>query len=167
MPGTAPAIAGLDLDALRRFLSDDLGLIDPATPLSAELIHGGKSNLTYRVTAGERTLIVRRPPLGSRQPTAHSMRREYVVMRALEASDVPVPRVIGIAADTEIYVMDDVPGRVFRDVADASALDPGEARALGLTLVRTLAALHRCDYVALGLADFGRPDGFMRRQVTR
>jgi aminoglycoside phosphotransferase (APT) family kinase protein len=171
VPVAASAVAGLDLDALRRFL-DELALIDPAAPLAAELIHGGKSNLTYRVAAGDRTLIVRRPPLGSRQPTAHSMRREYSVMKALAASDVPVPRVLAIAeagtvADTALYVMDEVPGRVFRDVADASALDRGEAQALGRTLVRTLATLHRCDYEALGLGDLGRPDGFMRRQVTR
>jgi aminoglycoside phosphotransferase (APT) family kinase protein len=83
-----------------------------------------------------------------------------------------VPEVVAWCDDDTVlgvpfYVMERVPGRVFRSPDEARALAPGEARALALTLVRTLARLHACDPDALGLAGFGRPDGFMERQVRR
>jgi aminoglycoside phosphotransferase (APT) family kinase protein len=165
---TAP---GLSSDALALWLTGALDL-SADTPLEIEVIAGGKSNLTYLVRAGDRELVLRRPPLGGRLPSAHSMRREHTVLRALGASDVPVPAVVAWCDDEEplgvpFYVMEHVPGRVFRSPEDAGALAADEARALAVELVRTLATLHACDPAQLGLAGFGRPDGFMERQVWR
>jgi aminoglycoside phosphotransferase (APT) family kinase protein len=137
------------------------------------LISGGKSNLTYRVASDAGEVILRRPPLGHTLPTAHDMVREYRVLAALEHTAVPVPRVLHLdSADGPLgapfYVMDRVVGHVCRN-----ALPPGyattreERAAIGIALIDTLAALHTVDPEAVGLADFGRPDGFMERQLRR
>jgi aminoglycoside phosphotransferase (APT) family kinase protein len=171
VPATpSSTIPGLDLERLARFLAPALGL-DPGEPLRAELIVGGKSNLTYRLAQGERTWVLRRPPLGHRMPTAHSMRREETVLRALADSDVPVPRVVATCDDPEVlgagfYVMEEVDGMVVREPADVR-FGPDDARRCSEALVDTLATLHAAPYEALGLGGFGRPEGFMARQVER
>jgi aminoglycoside phosphotransferase (APT) family kinase protein len=150
---------GIDLPALERYLD---------APLEAELISGGRSNLTYRLTSGARTWVLRRPPLGDRLPTAHDMAREYTVLRALAAGPVPVPRVLSLCEDEAVigapfYVMEHVEGRIVRRPADVY----GDTRACSAALVDVLAALHAVDYEAVGLGGFGRPEGFMERQVRR
>jgi len=162
---------GLDLDRARAWLGSALGVDDPAT-FAAQQITGGRSNLTFVLASGPRRWILRRPPLGERLPTAHSMRREYRVLDALAASDVPVPRPCALCEDEALigapfYVMEHVAGRVIRRPADAVDLTPEQARACALALVDTLAALHTAPYERLGLGDFGRPDGYMERQVER
>ncbi|MBS2961923.1 phosphotransferase family protein [Actinocrinis puniceicyclus] len=149
--------------------------------LSAELIAGGKSNLTYvlRRDAGSRSVgaapgawVLRRPPLGHVLATAHDMAREYRVLSALAPTGVPVPEVYHLCQDPEVigapfYVMELVEGTVYRDRSQTAQLTPGRARALSWALVDVLADLHAVDPVRVGLADFGRPEGYLERQVAR
>ncbi|HZE37959.1 MAG TPA: phosphotransferase family protein [Stackebrandtia sp.] len=162
---------GLDLDRLRSHVDAELpGLF--AGPLEAQLIPGGKSNLTYSVTDGDNAWVVRRPPLGHVLATAHDMGREYRVMAALADTPVPVPRVRLLCDDAEVlgapfYVMDYVDGTVYRSAAQTSGLGEQRAERLSHHLVEVLAALHTVDFDAVGLGDFGRPQGFLERQVRR
>ncbi|HEX6076547.1 MAG TPA: phosphotransferase family protein [Micromonosporaceae bacterium] len=165
------APAGVDLVALRRFIdvSDPPGT---AGPLAGELISGGKSNLTYRISDGRRTWVLRRPPLGLVLATAHDMGRECRVLRALAGSPVPVPTVVAQretadVLDAPFYLMREVDGVVYRTREQVTELTPGDASRLGDALVDTLAALHDVDHRAVGLSGFGRPEGYLERQVTR
>ena len=165
--------AGLDLDALAGFLDRAApGLLPPAASLDAELITGGKSNLTYRVTDGKRVWAVRRPPLGHVLATAHDMSREFRVMSALSGAGFPVPRPVALCEDPEVigapfYLMDFVAGRVYRSAADTAPLGAERAARITGNLIRTLADLHSADPAELGLEDFGRADGYLERQVRR
>jgi aminoglycoside phosphotransferase (APT) family kinase protein len=162
---------GVDLARLRRFFADhvtDAGDL----PLSAELIAGGRSNLTYAISNGDRTWVLRRPPLGHVLPTAHDMVREYKVLSALAGTDVPVPRTYALCEDLEVndapfYVMEKVDGVIYRDGAALASVDPKHARALSEELVDVLAQIHLVDYERVGLGEFGHPDGFLERQVRR
>jgi aminoglycoside phosphotransferase (APT) family kinase protein len=162
---------GLDLDALRSYLAPIVGGLDG--PLRGDVIAGGKSNLTYTVDAGDRRFVVRRPPLALVLPTAHDMRREYRVLDALQKTDIPVPRVITLCEDVAVvgapfYVMDWVDGHVIRDrLPDTFPNTVDTRRAMSAALVDTLAALHALQPDAVGLGDFGHPEGFLARQVRR
>jgi aminoglycoside phosphotransferase (APT) family kinase protein len=136
------------------------------------MLSGGRSNLTYRLSDGERDWVLRRPPLGHVLETAHDMNREYRVMMGLAGTAVPVPRTTCYYAEKDIlgaefYVMDMVHGTVFRTAEDLATLLPLEAVRLGEAFIDTLADLHLVDYNAVGLGDFGRPDGYLDRQVRR
>jgi len=162
---------GVDVAALRPFFADH---VDGATgaPLDAELIAGGRSNLTYVISDGTHDWVLRRPPLGHVVETAHDMRREYRVLAGLEGTPVPVPRVLAYHGEDDLigapfYVMENVHGRVLRTKDEMATLTPAEARACSERLVDVLAALHSVDYQAVGLGDFGRPDGFLARNVAR
>jgi aminoglycoside phosphotransferase (APT) family kinase protein len=162
---------GVDLDALRAFFTDHVAGADDR-PLSAELIAGGRSNLTYGITDGVHEWVLRRPPLGHVLPTAHDMVREYRVITALGDTDVPVPRTYALCEDNNVngapfYVMERVHGRILRTGEDLATLTPGEAAACSRELVEVLARIHGVDYEAVGLGDFGHPDGFMERQLRR
>ncbi|GAA1142325.1 aminoglycoside phosphotransferase (APT) family kinase protein [Kitasatospora gansuensis] len=162
---------GLDLARLRAHLDAELpGLV--RGPLRAELFEGGRSNLTYRVTDGTGSWVLRRPPLGHVLATAHDMAREYRVIAALGPTAVPVPEVLLLVEDPEVlgapwYLMEHVAGVPHRDPAALAALGEQRVYGLGLRLVETLVALHAVDPAAVGLADFGRPDGFLERQLRR
>ncbi|MDI9579350.1 MAG: phosphotransferase family protein [Thermobispora sp.] len=149
---------GLDLTRLAAYLEDQ-GLT--RGPLTAELITGGKSNLTYVVRDATAEYVVRRPPLGHVLATAHDMGREYRVMTALRDTPVPVPRTYHLCTDPEVigapfYVMEHVAGE-----------RPPMTPALAHELIDVLAALHSIPPESVGLADFGRPDGYLERQVRR
>jgi aminoglycoside phosphotransferase (APT) family kinase protein len=137
------------------------------------LISGGKSNLTYRVACDAGEVVLRRPPLGHVLPTAHDMVREHRVLRALEGTAVPVPRVLVLgSADgplgVDFYVMERVLGHVCRNALPPGYADGPEPRAaIGAALVDVLADLHAVDPEAVGLAGFGRPTGFVERQLRR
>jgi aminoglycoside phosphotransferase (APT) family kinase protein len=137
------------------------------------LISGGKSNLTYRVACDAGEVILRRPPLGHILPTAHDMAREYRVMTALAQTTVPVPRTFHLGgADSPLgapfYLMERVIGHICRNALPPGyAPAPEDRRRLGEALVDVLADLHSVDPVAVGLAEFGRPAGFMERQLRR
>ena len=162
---------GIDLERLRPFfVANVAGANDVA--LSATLIAGGRSNLTYSVTDGASTWVVRRPPLGHVLPTAHDMAREYRVMSALAPTAVPVPRTLAMCEDLSVndapfYVMELVDGIIYRDTAALASLSADDAQRASEALVDVLAAIHAVDYREAGLAEFGRPDGFLERQVRR
>ncbi len=137
-----------------------------------ELIAGGRSNLTYRVDLGASRLVLRRPPLGHVLPTAHDMSREFRVLTALHGTDVPVPTPVAICADADIigapfYLMEYVDGVVLRTREDGERLTPGQARQLSERLIEMLAAIHGVDIDATGLTGFGRPEGYLARQLGR
>jgi aminoglycoside phosphotransferase (APT) family kinase protein len=137
------------------------------------LISGGKSNLTYRVASDAGEVILRRPPLGHILPTAHDMRREYRVMTALAHTAVPVPRTFHLGdadspLDAPFYVMERVLGHICRNALPPGYADaPDGCRKIGEALVDVLADLHRVDPASVGLGEFGRPAGFMERQLRR
>jgi aminoglycoside phosphotransferase (APT) family kinase protein len=137
------------------------------------LISGGKSNLTYRVASDAGEVVLRRPPLGHILPTAHDMVREHTVLAALDGTAVPVPRVLHLGgADSPLgasfYVMERVLGHVCRNALPPGYAETPEPRAaIGAALVDVLAELHLVDPAAVGLAEFGRPAGFVERQLRR
>lgn len=162
---------GLDLAALQGWLERERPELVTG-PLTASLITGGKSNLTYIVSDGSRDYVVRRPPLGHVLATAHDMGREHRVMAALGQTDVPVPQMLAHCEDTEVlgapfYVMERVAGTAYNRADQLAPLGPERTRTITERMVDTLAALHSVDYQAVGLGDFGRPDGYLNRQVSR
>jgi aminoglycoside phosphotransferase (APT) family kinase protein len=162
---------GLDLDQLRGHLDRERpGLV--AGPLSGRLVEGGRSNLTYLVGDGSSTWVVRRPPLGHVLATAHDMKREHRVISALHPTSVPVPEALLMCEDDSVlgapfYVMEYVAGTPYRTADQLAQLGPERTRAAVLALVDTLVDLHAVDPAEVGLADFGRPEGFLDRQLRR
>ena len=153
----------IDAGALAAYLRANVGRFDGA--LSIEQFQGGQSNPTYRVTAGPRRYVLRRKPPGHLLPSAHAVEREFRVLTALAGSEVPVPRTFALCEDatvigTAFYVMEYVPGRILWDPTL-----PGVERAARAAhyaeLNRVIAALHRFDFVAAGLADYGRPGNYI------
>ncbi|GIM95758.1 phosphotransferase family protein [Paractinoplanes toevensis] len=156
---------GLDLAALQQYLGS-------ARELTGTMFAGGRSNLTYAITDGEQRWVLRRPPLGHVLPTAHDMVREHRVLEALSKAGFPAPRPVLLCTDVDVigapfYLMEYVDGRIYRDSSDLEALGDSGLHSLVLSLVDTLADLHSLDPAAIGLADFGRPEGFNQRQVSR
>ncbi len=163
---------GADPSVVGPFLAKALD--DPSwADCTVELISGGKSNLTYAVTSGTRSVVLRRPPLGNILPSAHDMRREHTVMAALSGTAVPVPEMYAFCDDPELlgqrfYVMERIDGLICRETLPAGYADsPTERRAVGEGLVSVLADLHQVDPASVGLDTFGRPDGYLERQVRR
>jgi aminoglycoside phosphotransferase (APT) family kinase protein len=165
---------GLDLDRLRGLLDQERpGLVHG--PLTGRLIEGGRSNLTYAVSDGTSKWVVRRPPLGHVLATAHDMKREHRVISALHPTDVPVPRTVLLCENPEngavpgapFYVMEFVEGTPYRTADQLVPLGPERTRGAVLSLVDTLVELHAVDPAEVGLADFGRPEGFLDRQLRR
>ncbi len=169
--GGGPGLPGLDLDRLAAYVATVApGLLDGT--LTAEVVAGGRSNLTYVVGDGTRTVVVRRPPLGHVLATAHDMAREHRVVTALHPTAVPVPATYLLCEDAEVlgapfYVMEHVAGTPFRRAAELAPLGADRTRAVSERMVDTLVALHAVDPAEVGLADFGRPEGFLTRQVAR
>ncbi|GAA1037339.1 phosphotransferase family protein [Virgisporangium ochraceum] len=162
---------GLDRAALASYLAEHRP--DLATgPLRATLVAGGRSNLTYFVTDGATEYVLRRPPLGHVLATAHDMSREHTVISALGGTAVPVPEALLMCGDDSVlgapfYLMARVPGEVLRTRAQTDPLSADSRRDLAEAMIDTLVALHRVDPYAIGLGEFGRPDGFLARQVRR
>jgi aminoglycoside phosphotransferase (APT) family kinase protein len=164
-------LPGLDLGVFRRWY-DEQRPGEVAGELRGRVIAGGRSNLTYELTDGSSWWIVRRPPLGHVQATAHDMGREHTVMSALAGTDVPVPRTFAHCADPEVlgapfYVMERVEGTAYRYRRQLEPLGPERTAAIAEHLVDVLARLHAVGPAAVGLAGFGRPEGFLERQVRR
>jgi len=178
-------VDGLDLEALTGYLapfsnapgaaaseSSSASNSSPGQPLRAELIQGGKSNLTYRLTDGSHDWVLRRPPLGHILATAHDMAREYRVMSALAPTPVPVPAMVTLCEDPGVigvpfYVMEYVEGSILRRTKDTDKLTDRQRTVLAHRLIDTLADLHEIDPAGVGLGGFGHPDGFLERQVRR
>ena len=167
-PADETSAPGLDVSALAPSLATAVGGLGGA--LHAQPLAGGRSNPTYVVTDGVREWILRRPPYGLVLQSAHDMSREVRVVTALRDSAVPVPDVVladmaGDLLGVPCYVMDRLVGRIVARPEDAHALDPAQRRRLGEAMADTLATLHSVDAAAVGLADWGNPDGFLDRQL--
>ncbi|MEU6023155.1 phosphotransferase family protein [Micromonospora sp. NPDC047134] len=163
--------AGLDLGRLRRYLGEHRPEL-ATDPLRAQLIAGGRSNLTYLLWAGDQELVLRRPPLGHVLATAHDMAREFRVISALADTEVPVPHAVLLCPDPEVlgapfYLMRRMPGEVFRGRRQTDRLSAEQRHGLAMAMMDTLAALHTVAPEAVNLADFGRPEGYLARQVRR
>lgn len=169
--GSTDQVRGLDVTALRAWL--DVTLPDrDLGDLRASLIEGGRSNLTYRLVTASGVLVLRRPPLGHVLSTAHDMNREYTVMSALWPTAVPVPEPVASCTDPDVlgapfYVMEYVAGSSYRYRDEVQALGPARARAISTEMIDTLARIHDVDVESTGLSGFGRPEGFLARQVRR
>jgi len=170
--GAATAPDGIDPVPLEAWFGENVpGAIGP---LRFERIAGGHSNLTYRVEdeAGNRWAL-RRPPLGKRLGSAHDMGREHKVVSALGPTEVPVAPVVGLCEDESIngapfYVMEFVEGPILRGVAEAEVFpDEDDRRAIAERVADTLVAIHAVDPDAVGLADLGRKEDYVARQLHR
>ncbi len=162
---------GIRAEQMSRFFAERVPGGDG--PLEFSLISGGRSNLTYRVDCGDRRWALRRPPLGHVLPTAHDMAREFRVLSGLADTDVPSPRPVALCEDPgdgerPYYVMEYRPGVVLHDRLPADyAPSEQERRRIAEALVDTLVRIHAVDYAAVGLADLGRPEGYLERQLQR
>ncbi|HUB95284.1 MAG TPA: phosphotransferase [Stellaceae bacterium] len=153
-------------DWMDRTLPDCRGLT------GVEQFKGGQSNPTFLLTlADRRRLVLRRKPPGKLLPSAHAVDREFRIISALAQTDVPVARARALCLDdsvvgTPFYIMDYVEGRVFWE-PDLPGLEPAERARLYDALNDVIARLHRVDYAAIGLGDYGRPGNYVRRQIDR
>jgi len=159
----------VDEAALRSYLADRLG---PVEAFAVERHGEGHSNETLFVQWGGRELVIRRPPPGETAETAHDVLREYHVMDALQETPVPVPPTLLACEDdsvigSEFYVMERVHGDVLREAEPEHFADPQIREQVGLRLVDGLAAIHQTDPEAVGLGEFGHPEGYTERQVRR
>ncbi|WP_298634723.1 phosphotransferase family protein [uncultured Umboniibacter sp.] len=139
--------------------------------MSVRQFPGGNSNLTYEVKFGSRSLVLRRPPFGTRPKSGHSMHREYFVMSALKDSSIHVPQTLFYTDDesvigAEFYVMERVEGTLIRNQFPSEwSLSNDEKRALVFRVFDELIALHNTDIEAVGLTEFGKPEGYIERQI--
>ena len=157
----------LDEEALETYLREHVG---SDGPLHTERHLEGHSNETLFVTWGNREFVLRRPPLGETEETAHDVLREYRVMTALQDTDVPVPPTVAACDDetvigAEFFLTERLEGDVIRDEEPSRFREPEARKRIGDELLDTLAAIHDTDYEAVGLDDFGQPDGYLKRQV--
>ena len=167
----APVRAGEALDANR--LGDYLALVLPglALPLAVRQFPSGFSNLSYLLTAGDREFVLRRPPIGTRPKSGHDMGREYRVLTALQGVFAESPRPIHFCQDESVigapfYIVERIRGIILRrDYPSGLVAAPALIRDQQCALIDTLARLHGIDHRAHGLGEFGRPDGYARRQV--
>ncbi|MFE2432410.1 phosphotransferase family protein [Streptomyces sp. NPDC059373] len=165
-------LPGLPAGNIEKWLQQALPDLLGSGPWHAEVISGGLSNITYRLHLRGGTVILRRPPLGEILPSAHDMKREHRILTALAPTAVPVPRTLALCTDEAVigrpfYVMAEVPGDILRTAQDTACLTPQTRATLSDALVRTLADLHSVDPASVGLADYGRPDGYCARQILR
>jgi aminoglycoside phosphotransferase (APT) family kinase protein len=140
-------------------------------PLTVQQFPQGYSNLTYLLRTGDQELVLRRPPFGNQVKTAHDMGREYRVLSKLCAVYPPAPKPLVYCEDDSVlavpfYVMERRRGIILRRADNPGSLDPPTARRLSEALIDNLARLHALDYKTAGLADLGKPDGYVARQVT-
>ncbi len=169
-PVTGVNVVGFDVVRVEAWLET---VSDVKPPLRWSPLPGGHSNLTYSLRdAGGRDLVIRRPPQGDLLPKAHDMWREYRIIEALWPTSVPVPRPIVYCDDRQVaeahfYVMEKCGGQaLFDQSSTASWLDLPARQRAGRATAEALAALHRVDPTAVGLADLSRPDGYLARQLT-
>jgi aminoglycoside phosphotransferase (APT) family kinase protein len=163
---------GIDAAPVTAWLAGHIDGVRP--PFMFELISGGRSNLTFKVTdAAGRRLVLRRPPMSHVLPTAHDMGREFRIISALRPTPVPVAPALAYCDDEAVngrpfYIMEFVDGFILRGAAEAeAALDERTRRVAGEDLVDVLAAIHQVDVDAVGLGNLARRDGYIERQLRR
>jgi len=165
-------VHAFDVEGLARWMRANVpGFAGSAADLTVEQFQGGQSNPTYRVTSGEQAWILRRKPPGQLLPSAHAVDREFRIMQALAATEVPVPKMLGLCEDpavigTAFYMMEYVAGRILWDPT-LPGMTPAERGAHYAEINRVIAALHSVDAAAVGLAGIGKPDRYIERQITR
>ena len=166
-----PSSLPFDQAALQAYLEQQL--IGFAGPLTIEQFKGGQSNPTYRLSTPRQRYVMRSKPgpVAKLLPSAHAIEREFRVMKALAASEVPVARMLLLCEDESVigrafYIMEHVDGRVLWDQS-LPGLTTTERAAIYDEMNRVLAALHRVDVRALGLGDYGKPGSYFERQIGR
>ncbi len=149
-------------------------LTDTVAPYTFELIAGGRSNLTFRVTDARGSFfILRRPPTSHVLPTAHDMRREHTILSALAPSTVPTPTPLALCDDPEVaelpfYLMSYVEGAILREPAEVEELYSAAQRSvISQSLITVLANLHRLDIESIGLSSLAHHHGYIDRQLKR
>jgi aminoglycoside phosphotransferase (APT) family kinase protein len=163
---------GLEFDAgrLRSYLLERVPGLHGAMRL--ERIGGGQSNPTFFVSFDNREMVLRKRPAGGNLlPSAHAVDREYRILNALAGTDVPVPVTVLFCEDesivgTQFYLMDRLQGRIFETYLLEGA-PPEDRRAMYRSMAETLAKLHRVDWKAVGLGDYGKPGNYFERQIAR
>lgn len=169
-PGDAQTTGALPVDRVVAWLA--ARGVDLVGPVRAELISGGRSNLTYTLTGADgHRVVLRRPPSGGILATAHDMTREWRFISALRRTGVPVAEPLALA-DAEIlgvpfYVMSYVDGLVLHDAAAALELSLAARECAAASLIDTMVALHQLDIDAVGLGDIGRREDYVGRQLRR
>ncbi len=164
-------VEGIRADSVTDWFRENVHQARP--PLHFELMAGGHSNLTFKVTDSEgATFVLRRPPLAGILQSAHDMAREHKIVSALGPTDVPVPPILGLCEnlavnDAPFYVMTFVEGVVLYDSADGAKLPLEDRASLGADVVDVLVRLHAIDPDAIGLEDLGRKEGYVARQLRR
>lgn len=168
---TVLATSGQELDTARlaSYMRKHIPGFEGA--LEAERFKGGQSNPTYLLSAGAQRYVLRKKPAGHLLPSAHAVEREYRVITALSATDVPVARTYALCEDVDVigtpfYIMEYVEGRILWDPA-LPEITPTDRAAIYDEVNRVVAALHKVDVQAVGLADFGKPGNYFERQITR
>jgi aminoglycoside phosphotransferase (APT) family kinase protein len=159
----------LVLEPLAEFL-DGAGL--GSGVIEAERIGDGHSNVTYLIRRGDRRFVLRRPPRPPLPPSAHDVLREARLLRALADTPARVPRVLAACDDEAVlgvpfYVMEEVAGTVIADAVPAALDAPAERARIGDEVVDALVEIHAVDWRAAGLEGFGKPTGYLERQLRR
>jgi aminoglycoside phosphotransferase (APT) family kinase protein len=168
-PSSPASSHGFDPAVLDRYLRASIPGLDGEMALTR--ISGGQSNPTFFVSYPNRRMVLRKRPAGPVLPSAHAIDREYRVMSALADTDVPVPSMVLYEAEPDIigtsfYVMDRLEGRVFSDCS-LPGVPPGQRHSMFMAMAETLAKLHRVDWKAVGLGDFGKSGAYFARQLDR
>jgi aminoglycoside phosphotransferase (APT) family kinase protein len=158
-----------DVASLERYMQGHVEGFSGALEVSQ--FRGGQSNPTFHLAAGGKEYVLRRKPPGKLLPSAHAVDREYRVITALRSSDVPVARSYALCTDdsvigTAFYIMDYVKGRIFWESTLPDLL-PADRAAIYDAMNQVLASLHKVDYAALGLGDYGKPGSYVARQIDR
>ncbi len=163
---------GINTETVTPWLAQHVAGFTP--PFSAEVIAGGHSNLTFKITDARGTkYVLRRPPLSHTLASAHDMGREHRIIHALRDTDVPVAPALAMCTDTAVngapfYVMGFVEGHVIRDAAIAErVLSESARRTASESMIDTMAAIHAVDLEQVGLTDLARHEGYIARQLKR
>ena len=165
-------VPGVDVPKVANWL--ETNVVGATGPFHFDMIAGGHSNMTFKVTGSDGArFVLRRPPLGHVLASAHDMGREHRIISALRDTDVPVAPAVGFCDDISVngspfYVMSFVDGLVLRDRSETeSRLTPAARQLASESLVDTMAAIHAIDPASVGLGDLGRHDGYIARQLKR
>jgi aminoglycoside phosphotransferase (APT) family kinase protein len=171
LKGTTPVRKAhlFDTERLAEYIRQNMD--DFGGSIEVEQFKGGQSNPTYLVRAGGKRYVMRRKPPGQLLPSAHAVDREYRVITALRATDVPVAKTYALCTDdsvigTAFYLMDYIEGRIFWNPA-LPGMKAAERGAIFDEVNRVIAALHRVNYQAIGLEDYGKPGSYFARQIDR
>ncbi len=166
---TTESFVEFDVSRLDGFLRKEIAGLEG--PMTLERVGGGQSNPTFFVSFANRRMVLRKKPSGDVLPSAHAVDREYRVLNALAGSDLPVPRTVLYHAESDVvgtpfYLMDRLEGRIFSE-CDLPGMRPEDRQAIYYSMAEAMAKLHKVDWAAIGLSDYGRPGSYFQRQINR